>query len=392
MESVENTQSSNTTTRAVNVDLPTPTGRKKPNATPASSAWNRLVELLPGVMLALVAAGISYGVSRVSPVLSPMIVAILLGVLVANVVRLPNATTAGIDFSAKKLLRAGIILLGLKLVLSDIVALGAPMLLVVVCVVTFGILGTIILGRLLKVPSRLTLLIACGFSICGAAAVAGAAGIIDPNDEHEQDTVTAVALVVIFGTLMIPLLPFLAGMIGMDSATAGMWAGASVHEIAQVVAVGGILGSSALTVAVIVKLARVLLLAPVAAVLSVRQRRIYRGSRELAANDSAVDITGTSGAEPTQLSPQTKMPPLVPLFVLGFLAMVLLRSFVDLPADILAAGNFLQTALLAAAMFGLGCGVKIRNLITVGFRPFALAALATILVSVVAYVGIMLVG
>lgn len=343
-------------------------------------------------MLALVAAGISYGVSRVSPVLSPMIVAILLGVLAANVVRLPNATTAGIDFSAKKLLRAGIILLGLKLVLSDIVALGAPMLLVVVCVVTFGILGTIILGRLLKVPSRLTLLIACGFSICGAAAVAGAAGIIDPNDEHEQDTVTAVALVVIFGTLMIPLLPFLAGMIGMDSATAGMWAGASVHEIAQVVAVGGILGSSALTVAVIVKLARVLLLAPVAAVLSVRQRRIYRGSRELAANDSAVDITGTSGAEPTQLSPQTKMPPLVPLFVLGFLAMVLLRSFVDLPADILAAGNFLQTALLAAAMFGLGCGVKIRNLITVGFRPFALAALATILVSVVAYVGIMLVG
>ena len=157
MESVENTQSSNTTTRAVNVDLPTPTGRKKPNATPASSAWNRLVELLPGVMLALVAAGISYGVSRVSSVLSPMIVAILLGVLVANVVRLPNATTAGIDFSAKKLLRAGIILLGLKLVLSDIVALGAPMLLVVVCVVTFGILGTIILGRLLKVPSRLTL-------------------------------------------------------------------------------------------------------------------------------------------------------------------------------------------------------------------------------------------
>lgn len=105
-------------------------------------------------------------------------------------------------------------------------------------------------------------------------------------------------------------------------------------------------GSSALTVAVIVKLARVLLLAPVAAVLSVRQRRIYRGSREPAANDSAVDITGTSGAEPTQLSPQTKMPPLVPLFVLGFLAMVLLRSFVDLPADILAAGNFLQTALL----------------------------------------------
>ena len=340
--------------------------------------WTWLVRIFPGTLLALAAAGVSYGLGQLVPVLSPVIVAIILGIVVTNTVRLPESFEPGIQFASKKLLRAGIVLLGLRLVLHDIVDLGLPLILVVICVVTGGIFGTILLGKLLKVPPRLTLLVACGFSICGAAAVAGAAGVTDPHDEHEQDTVTAVALVVIFGTLMIPLMPFLSGVMGLDNETSGIWAGACTHEIAQVVAIGGILGGSALTVAVIVKLARVLLLAPVAAVLSLRQRRIYRAEAE--------------GADAQGAAEQAKMPPLVPLFILGFLAMVLLRSFVDLPSAVLSVGNALQTALLAAAMFGLGCGVKIRNLIGVGLRPFVLAALATVLVATIAYTGIMLVG
>lgn len=332
----------------------------------------RFRRVLPGTLLALAAAGISFGVGQLVPVLSPVILAIILGIVLTNTVRLPASLDPGIQFASKKLLRAGIVLLGLRLVLSDIVDLGLPLILVVICVVVGGIFGTILLGKLLRVPPRLTLLVACGFSICGAAAVAGAAGVTDPNDEHEKDTVTAVALVVIFGTLMIPLMPFLTGLMGMDSETAGMWAGGSTHEIAQVVAIGGILGGSALTVAVIVKLARVLLLAPVVAVLSLRQRWTYRAN-------------GAVGGK-------MKLPPIVPLFIIGFLAMVVLRSFVDLPGAVLSIGNGLQTALLAAAMFGLGCGVKIRELLGVGLRPFALAALATILVGTIAYTGIMLIG
>ncbi|MFZ1382236.1 MAG: YeiH family protein [Scrofimicrobium sp.] len=324
--------------------------------------------IIPGLAIALGAAALSYGVNFLWPLVSPMIVAILLGVLLTNVVHLPASLTPGINFASKKLLRAGIILLGLKLVLSDIAALGAPMLLVVLAVVVGGIFGTIFLGRLMKVPSRLTLLIATGFSICGAAAVAGAAGVLDPNDEHEEDTVTAVALVVIFGTLMIPLLPALAALMHLSPETAGLWAGASVHEIAQVVAIGGILGGSALTVAVIVKLSRVLLMAPVVAVYSARQR----ASLKNAANEGS----------------PAKLPPFIPPFILGFLGMVVLRSFVPLPDMVLSVGGVLQTALLAAAMFGLGCGVKIRDLRKVGLRPFLLAASATVLVSVIAFAGI----
>lgn len=137
---------------------------------------------------------------------------------------------------------------------------------------------------------------------------------------------------------MIGVIP-LSSLMGLDAHRAGMWAGASVHEIAQVVAVGGILGGGALSVAVIVKLARVLLLAAtVAAILSVRQRRRGRGCRGGHAREDAA---------PGSLS----------LFVLAFLVMVLLRlSFLPLPAFVLTTGKLAQTVLLAAAMFGLGCG------------------------------------
>lgn len=320
--------------------------------------------LLPGLALSLSVAVAAQLIAPAIPGVSALIIAIIVGITLANVTALPQPFAAGTDFSAKKLLRAGIVLLGLQLLLGDILALGAPMLLVVIGVVGGGILGTLALGRLLRVDPGLTLLVACGFSICGAAAVAAAAGVTDPEDEHEERTVTAVALVVIFGTVMIVLLPAAATLMGLSAEASGLWAGASIHEIAQVVAAGGVLGGGALTLAVVVKLARVLLLAPVMAVLSARERA--RGEAE------------------------AKRPPLVPLFVLGFLAMVLLRSALPLPELLLETGSLLQTTLLAAAMFALGTGVKVRRLIHVGVRPFVLAALSTLLVAATALGGVLL--
>ena len=341
---------------------------------PADQAPAGMKRLVPGLGVCLAAAGAAYGINALLPGISPLIIAIVAGMFVTNVLRLPEITSPGVDFSAKKLLRAGIIFLGLQLSLTNIASLGAPMLLVVVCIVTGGLLGTLLLGRLLRVPPNLSLLVACGFSICGAAAVAGAAGVTDPDDRAEEDTITAVALVVIFGTSMILLVPLLVSLFGLDVVTAGKWAGGSTHEIAQVVAIGGVIGGGALAVAVVVKLARVLLLAPVIAVLSFRRRRLQRS-----------DVPGRQAS-------RTKLPPIVPPFILGFLAMVLLRSFVALPGAVLGTGEMLQTLLLAAAMFGLGCGVKVRNLLKVGLRPFVLATASTLLVAVIAYAGVALAG
>lgn len=338
-----------------------------PSRSPERAA--RLTRFVPGLALAAGAAGLSMLVSdllqRVGvPSVSPLIIAIVLGIVLTNVVALPEATGPGITFAAKKLLRAGIVLLGLQLVMGDILSLGAPMLVVIVVVVAGGVFATLGMGRLLGMKPAQTLLIACGFSICGAAAVAGVEGVTDAD---EEEVVTAVALVVIFGTLMIAVIPFLSSLFGLGPELAGMWAGASIHEIAQVVAAGGLIGGGALAVAVVVKLARVLLLAPIVAVLSIRQRRL-----------------GT-------LAPGAKRPPIVPLFIIGFLAMVALRSSGWLPEGIVQAGGIAQTALLSAAMFGLGCGVKVRSLMSVGAKPFVLATGSTLVVASLSLAGIVLV-
>ncbi|MGW4339454.1 YeiH family protein [Rhodococcus koreensis] len=321
--------------------------------------------VLPGLALCAAATALAMGIGRFLPTVSPLLIAIVLGAVLSNVARLPERLRPGLQFSAKKLLRVGIALLGLQLMLSDILGLGWGVIVVVVSIVCLGIVGTMFAGKLLGLSWTQRLLIACGFSICGAAAVAAVDGVVDAD---EEEVITAVALVVIFGTLMIPAIPLLSRALGLSDTDAGLWAGGAIHEVAQVVAAGGAIGGAALGVAAVVKLARVLMLAPVMAVLSVRQR-------SLAGNDADV-----------------KRPPLVPLFVVAFLACVGLRSSGLLPAGLLADAKILQTALLTAAMFALGAGVQIATIKKVGARPFVLATISTVWVGSIALVGVLLAG
>ena len=324
--------------------------------------------LFPGLTLAGGAVAASIGQAALIPTINPLLLAIVLGVLARNLVSLPESLESGLAFAAKRLLRLGIVVLGLQLALGDILALGPGMILVVVAVVTTGILATVALGRAMGISRGQSLLIACGFSICGAAAVAAAEGVIEAEDE---EVVTAVALVVLFGTPMIPLLPFVAALLGLVPMTTGLWAGASIHEVAQVVAVGGALGASALGAAVVVKLARVLLLAPVMVVLGLQRRRRA---------EAGADGQGA------------KLPPVMPLFVAGFIAMVAVRSFDVVPAAVLGVAKPVQTALLAAAMFALGTGVRFSMFRRVGAKPFALAGLATLVVAAVGLTGVLTLG
>ena len=320
--------------------------------------------LAPGLALAFVAAGLALLVQRLVPTLSALLVAIVLGVVLTNVRTLPAVFTPGVQVAAKRLLRLGIVFLGLQLALPDILALGAPMIVVVVGIVALGMGGTIVIGRSLGVPPMQRLLIASGFSICGAAAVAAVDGAVDAD---EEDVATAIGLVVLFGTLMIGLAPAVLGHLDLSSHQRGLVAGGSIHEVAQVVAAGGIIGGGALATAVVVKLARVLMLAPVIAVIGLAQRR------------SATVVHGPR-------------PPLVPLFIAGFLAMAVVRTIVPLAPGVLGSGKVVQTVLLSAAMFALGCGVRISTFRAVGGRPVVLAALSTVWVFGLALTGVVLVG
>ncbi|GAA3650024.1 putative sulfate exporter family transporter [Nocardioides ginsengisoli] len=317
----------------------------------------------PGVVACLAPALLAYGLSRVVPAASPLLVAILLGVVSAAVLSTTPRTAPGEGYAARTLLRAGVVLLGLQLSLQQVADLGPGVIALIMLVVVSGIGVSLAVGRMLGLPWNHRLLIGCGFSICGAAAVAAIDGVVDAE---EEETASAVALVVVFGTAMIGIVPLVAGLLHLSPDVAGLWAGASIHEVAQVVAAGGVVGGSALAVAVVVKLGRVLLLAPVAAWVSWRRR--------------------TTGAA------DTRQPPLVPVFVVGFLAMVLLRTWTTPPHAVLEAAAATQTILLAVAMFALGRGVRIDRMRAAGAAPFVLAALATGWVSALGLAGALLLG
>src|SRR5690625_4233035 len=188
------------------------------------------------------------------PGLSPLLIAIMVGTLVRNVVRIPQALEPGIGFSAKHILRWGVVLLGLQISLKTVADLGAGALALIVCAVAITFLGTQIIGRVLGVDSELTTLIAAGFSICGAAAVAGMQGTIKVAEEK---VAAAIALVVLFGTLMIPTTVAITAAFGFTDSQSGIFIGATTHEVAQVVAAAGIAGGGGLlAVAATVKLAR----------------------------------------------------------------------------------------------------------------------------------------
>lgn len=317
--------------------------------------------LLPGLVLAAAAATLALLVNHWIDIASPLLIAILLGALLANTSRIADKARPGLAFCAKSLLRAGVALLGLQLVLTDIAELGGGMIAVVVVVVGGGIAGTLLVGRWLGVPAGQRLLIACGFSICGAAAVAAVEAVADVEDE---EVASSIALVVVFGTLMIPLVPLAARVAGFTAEQAGGWAGGSIHEVAQVVAATGIIGGVALKVGVVVKLARVLLLAPVLAVIGLRSRR--------ARTDRRID---------------SKPVPVVPLFVVLFVACAILRTTGVLGATVVDGAKLVQTALLTGAMFALGCGVHLGLFRTIGGKPVLLAVLSTALVAELALAG-----
>jgi uncharacterized integral membrane protein (TIGR00698 family) len=332
---------------------------KLPTSEPSSkpSIWWGLA------VCAVVAAG-CIALGNLVTGLSAMLVAVVLGALWRNLVPVPAVLEPGIGVAAKRVLRWGVVLLGLQLSLPQILDLGPGVLAIVVAAVGITFLATLGLGRLLGVDRDLTVLIAGGFSICGAAAVAGVQGAVRATQEK---VAAAVALVVLFGTLMIPVMPLLVAALHLAAGDAGTAIGGSTHEVAQVVAAAGIAGGgSILAVAVSVKLARVVLMAPVVAGVSLARRR---------------SNTETSDG---------KRPPLVPLFVLGFVVMVLVATTGWVPQSALDVVKWIQQFLLATAMFALGLGVHVKSLLKLGLRPLLLGLCATLVIMVVVFGGVFL--
>lgn len=304
---------------------------------------------LPGLAAAAAAVAVCLVLHRLLPAIPVLTAAVVLGLLAGN---LPGAAALsagpwrpGLALSAKKLLRLGIVLLGLKVSLMDIAGLGWLTVLLLVGLVGFAFAVTYWICRAFRLPGEQPVLMAAGFSICGVSAVGAVAAV---RQVRQEQTAVPAAMVTLCGTLAIAVLPVLGAVLGLTPEVFGFLAGASVHDVGQVVATAQTGGAAALALAVVVKLVRVLMLAPVSALAGLQHRR-------------------RSGGE-------GKMPPLIPLFVAGFLAAVLLRSTGLLPVSVLEAAALIQELLFAAALFGLGASVGFRRLARTG-APAAAAGL-----------------
>jgi uncharacterized integral membrane protein (TIGR00698 family) len=339
---------------------------------PFRQAWGPepLRILAPGLVMIIGFAGLAFSVHLALPTVSAHVVAVVFGVILANSNTIPGRCHAGIAWARTKLLRFGVVLLGFRLTLGAVVKLGSRGLALVVIVVVFTFVGTQWLGKRLGLSPSLSLLVATGFSICGASAIAAMKGVTP--DAKEEDVVYSVALVTLCGSLAIITLPTVGHWLGFSGATLGSWIGASVHDVAQTVATASAAGGAGVKeAAAVVKLTRVVLLAPLVFGVGVQQRR-------------------RQGRLPS--TAEHPRPPLVPLFVACFLGVIGLRTAFDFPARFLADVKNVETLLFACAMVGLGVGVRFDKLRRLGPRPLVLGLASWLLVAGVSAIGVTVLG
>jgi len=305
--------------------------------------------LLPGLFLTFTIAGAAFGLRNLTGIaaLSPLIIAIVLGMAFHNTVGTPPALKPGVVFSMRRVLRFAIILLGLQLSLSQVAAVGIVGIAIIVVSLVGTFLFSVWLGRRLGIDRKLAELIAAGTSICGASAVIATNTVTRASDE---DVAYAVACVTVFGSASMLLYPTLAGLLQLTPHAFGLWAGASIHEIAQVVAAAFQNGADSGNFGTIAKLSRVMLLAPMILALSCLR-------------------AGDRGGEASQ----RRAAPM-PWFVLGFVAMMLLNSFDLIPYP--EKSYLIQTTafLLSVSAAAMGLETDIGKLRAKGWKPLLVGA------------------
>ena len=330
--------------------------RNATRANVARSEMRSALAVLPGVSLAAAIAAAAFLMRHIPGIatFSPMILAIVIGMAFHNAVGTPSSAKAGIAFSLRRVLRFAIVLLGFQLTLTEIAAVGARGLLIVVIAVVATFTFTVWVGRALGVDRKLSQLIAAGTSICGASAIIATNTV---TEAHDEDVAYAIACVTVFGSIAMFAYPLLQGLFRLDPQAYGLWSGASIHEIAQVIAASFQDGQRAGDIGTKVKLARVMLLAPMIFALSIKTR--------LSAN----------------CAPTKSATPPLPWFVLGLIALVGLNSVVAIPPDARKLIVTLTTFLISIPLAAMGLETDIPKLYAKGLRPAILGAVAFLFIA-----------
>ncbi|MBC1898127.1 putative sulfate exporter family transporter [Listeria booriae] len=300
----------------------------------ACSLAGKYLALLPGLQL-----------------IGALVIALILGMLVQVSRTVVVSAQPGTGFISNKFLRLGIILLGFRLNLEALADSGIKTIVLAIVVVAFTIVTVYFLCKWLKVEDSLGLMAACGCGICGAAAVMGVSPQVKAKND---DAVLAVAVVCILGTVFTLIEVGLKPVLGMTPTQFGVMTGSSLHEIAHAVAAGGAGGTQALDASIIMKLSRVLLLAPVAVIVGIIAQRKAKATTD----------------------EKSKLP--IPWFMGGFLLTSAIGTFVAMPAELLNGLVSVAYICLGMAMAALGMSVNFQVIIRRGGRVFLAATIGSV--------------
>lgn len=322
-----------------------------------STAFPFLKGILLTLVIALVAKVLA-GLPFLS-IMGQLVLAILLGMVWNAAFSYPSSYTKGIAFSNKKLLRLGIILLGMRLNLADIYHAGSKVFLIAVINILFTLIVVYSLSKWFGVEKNLAILTACGTAICGAAAVVAISSQIKAN---EQDTAIGAATVAVLGTIFTLIYTLLYPVLGLSAHGYGVFTGGTLHEIAHVIAAAAPGGADAVDLAVIVKLTRVALLVPVAIIIGlfVQKGNTEKGSRSL-----------------------SSLP--IPWFIFGFLAVSGINTLGIISSSVAQTVVTIAYLLIGMAMAGLGLNVNLLAFKKFGFKSFLAGLAGSVLLSALGY-------
>jgi uncharacterized integral membrane protein (TIGR00698 family) len=330
----------------------------------APGALGRSLGLIPGIALCGAITAVSLGAQLVEervfahPYVEALVIAILLGMAIRTAWQPSERWRSGIAFSAKQLLEVAVMLLGASVSFAAIVASGYLLVAAIAGTVTVMLAVTYGLSRMLGLPTKLSILIACGNSICGNSAIAAVAPVIGADGD---DVASSISFTAILGVLMVLGLPLLIPLLGLSATQYGILAGLTVYAVPQVLAATVPAGIVATQIGTLVKLVRVLMLGPIVVGLSlVAARRRKRHA----------DATKAVAISPFKL---------VPWFIIGFLVLTALRSLQLVPDTAVAPVTKAAAILTVLSMAALGLGVDVRVLSTVGGRVTAAVTLSLLL-------------
>ena len=307
--------------------------------------------LLPGTCVAGILAFAASILSQYSAV-PVMLLCLLLGMAWRAVVRMEQLS-AGVDFTARTILRFGVILIGARLSFEHFLALGWELAAFIVVATVFMIAFAVLCARLLKLDKELGFLIGGGTAICGVSAVLALSSLMPRTKTLDEHTVSAVIAVTLMGSVLMIAYPLFGHYLGLEDGQLGFVIGGTIHDVSQAVAAGYSVSETAGDSAILVKLIRVFLLVPVLVVFSLLMGRGEHGGKSLTAS--------------------------FPWFVVGFLVLVLVNSTGYLPAFFAGTLPEISKVCLIMAVTAVGMKTSVPTLLSLGWRPFSLVFFETLI-------------